>query len=289
MTRRATSEVVLLDTGNYPGQANFFNTTFTRSGGVWTKVSASDIDPSGPLPLRTDHAMAYDGANVVLYGGRAASELGGVLQDHWRWNGTNWLAVSTTVPFGRYKHKMAYLSGSSGAVMFGGRTVNDMLLETWICASGTWTQQKTTHTPPARVDHAMAASTTIALLFGGATSNSALNDTWSFASGDWTKLSPTGSPSVRAGAAMAYDVSNSVYVLFGGKNESGLISPTDCTYTFDGTNWTKRSPTTSPSAREGAQMSWDGTNCILFGGAGATDADNQLWKWDHSALNWVAL
>src|SRR5437867_2938382 len=100
MTRRASSEIVLLNTGNYPGTNDYLNTTWKWTPSDWTAVSSTDIDASGPLPLRTDFSMAYDGTRVVLFGGRGASELTGSLQDTWYWNGTAWSKQTpATTPF----------------------------------------------------------------------------------------------------------------------------------------------------------------------------------------------
>jgi hypothetical protein len=287
MTRRGSSEVVLLNTGNYPGASDYLNTTWTWTPSAWTAVSTSDIDASGPLPLRSDFSMAYDGTRVVLYGGRGASELDGVLQDTWYWNGTAWSKQTpTTVPFGRFGHKMVYQSfGTPGAIMFGGTNVLDYLNETWKFTSGDWSLLSPSTKPPARIGHAMAASASIVLLFGGQNSNSCLNDVWSFDGSTWSAVSTTGAPSVRTDACMAYDTANTKFVLFGGRNENGIINPETYTST-DGTSWTKEAPTTTPSARVGAQLAYDGTNVIMFGGAGLTEANSETWKWNGVTKDW---
>ncbi len=55
------------------------------------------------------------------------------------------------------------------------------------------------------------------------------------------------------------------------------------TWTWNGTTWTKQSPTTSPSARYGASMAYDpaaGT-MVLFGGQGSpTTSLSDTWTWN---------
>jgi len=52
----------------------------------------------------------------------------------------------------------------------------------------------------------------------------------------------------------------------GGVFESNLGD----TWTWDGSTWTKQTPTASPSARQGASMAYDAAtrNIILYGGHG---------------------
>lgn len=289
MAVRVGSEIALLNTGNYPGVSDFNNTTWTWTSGSadWTQVSTTDIDASGPLPLRTDFAMAYDGSAVTLFGGRTA-ETGGVLQDTWEWNGTAWAKQTpATIPFGRFGHQMAYQSfGTTGAIMFGGTNLLDYLNETWRYNGTTWAQVSTAASPPARIGHAMAASAAAVIIFGGQSSNSCLNDVWTFSGTNWAQVTTTNAPSVRTDACMAYDTANSGYVLFGGKNENGIINPETWT-SPTGAVWTKEAPTTTPSARVGAQLAYDGSNVILFGGAGIMDASSETFSWNGSTKNWT--
>src|SRR5271166_7051007 len=93
MAQRGTNEVVLLDAGSYGGFSNYLNQTSTWNG-AWTNKSPSLIDPVGPLPCRVDMAMAYDGTNVMMYGGKGGSATAGIYQDTWVWNGTTWASVA---------------------------------------------------------------------------------------------------------------------------------------------------------------------------------------------------
>ena len=300
-TNFALAKVLLVDAGSYPGQSNLLNQSWTLNGtGTpdWTfndsSSTSNGIDSLGPTP-RVDGVMSYDGTNVVLYGGKSGSSLGGVLQDTWLWNGSVWTKQSpATVPFGRYKAELGILNGT-GAVMFGGRTISDMLLETWVWtqATSTWSQVSVANGagPAARVDHCMAGnfSSPVVVLFGGAGTNSQFNDTWKFNGTTWTLQSPATSPSVRSQASMAYATTGALWVMFGGKNEYNYLNET---WTYNGTTWTQVTGT-QPGGRYGAQMAYDSISnkVILFGGVSATTnlPLNDTWSFDAVGLTWTQL
>src|ERR1700722_17656477 len=166
----AGARIVLLDTGNYPGVNNWYNTTWDFTGTDWAMKSSSLLDPAGPLPCRSDAICCQDGIGVILYGGKGQSETDGVLQDTWRWNGTSWSVLTpTTVPYGRYGANAAYLAGT-GLVMFGGGIANGTILnESWIWNGTNWNQTVIANGagPIGRINHMMAASTTQVLMYGG--------------------------------------------------------------------------------------------------------------------------
>jgi hypothetical protein len=154
------SKIILMDTGNYPSYSSFLNQSWTFASGDWTNTGSTLLDGAGPLPGRTDHVMAFDGSNVILYGGRGGSSTAGVYQDTWLWNGLSWAKQSpATVPFGRYKAQATYLPGT-GLVMFGGETVGNLLKETWIWNGSNWSLLAVGNGvgPGGRTGHVMASN-----------------------------------------------------------------------------------------------------------------------------------
>jgi len=296
MVQRGSSEVVLLDAGAYPGVSEFGNQTWTWNGSDWTNVGTTLFDANGPLPGRLNQCMAFDGYNVMLFGGQDASGLNGNgLGDTWTWGGASWVRKSpATAPFGRHSAKACRSTTSSiNVVMFGGYGGYSKLLnETWVWDGyvQTWTRMSPASSPSARVGHVMDSSASVTLLFGGTNSaGECLNDTWTWNGTTWTRLGPTASPPARTGAAMAFDRDNSQWVLFGGMNAYDYLPET---WLFNGTTWTKAAPATSPPGLVGAQMCWDtqgGGRVILFGGYSATDgfASDKTWAWDGT--NWALL
>jgi Galactose oxidase, central domain len=307
-TAASGKQVVLLDTGNYPSYSTFLNQTWEFSGTNWNNTSVTLVNANGPLPGRINSCMAFDGYNVVLFGGQGGSSTTGVLEDTWVWNSSaqTWTQLGgptppgpslTPQPFGRYGQNCAYLVGT-GVVMFGGENLLYQLLETWIWDGYTqaWSQLTFANgtSPNARVGHAMAASGSEVVLFGGQGTNSQFNDTWTFNGTTWTKLNPATSPSVRSGACMAYDSTNSVWVMFGGSNEYTYFTDT---WTFNGTTWTKAvvggGSTATPAGRVGAQMVFDpqSATTIMFGGISAATnyPSNETWSFNGATLTWTQL
>src|SRR5574337_1343803 len=296
MVQRGSSEVVLLDTGAYPGHSNFLNETWTFNGTDWTNTGATLIDANGPLPGRLNMVGAFDGYNVMLYGGQGDSASVGALEDTWVWGGSSWTKLDpATKPFGRYLARACQETTSTLSVImfggFGGGGSGGYLNETWVWDGyvQTWSLLSPTHKPSARIAHCMAGGPSYLVMFGGSISSGEFkNDTWKFDGVDWTQLAPATSPSARSGACMTYDVANSEWVMFGGMNEYYRLPET---WTFDGTTWTQKSPATSPSGLTFAQMCYDSQSgaVLLFGGFSATDnyVHNETWSWDGTT--WTKL
>ena len=79
---------------------------------------------------------------------------------------------------------------------------------------------------------------------------------------------------------MTYDSARGQVVLFGGQGgDSGLLGDT---WTYDGKNWTKRSPLSSPSPRTGMAMAFDSARgvVVLFGGRTLGQRMNDTWEWN---------
>jgi hypothetical protein len=81
---------------------------------------------------------------------------------------------------------------------------------------------------------------------------------------------------------MTYDVARQRVVLFGRGNNSLLAD----TWEWDGTTWTQRLPTTSPSPRV-SSATYDvlRQRVVLFGGFGNLGPLSDTWEWDGS--NWA--
>ncbi|CAM6004240.1 unnamed protein product [Sphagnum balticum] len=296
-------QVVLLDTGSYPSFSNFLNETWTFNGTDWTNQSTNLINPSGPLPGRTNASLGYDGTNLMLFGGQGGSAATGVLDDTWVWNGTTWTQLggpgfSLASPSGRFSAGFSN-HNTNQVVMFGGTNLLYKLLETWIWNGSTqlWTQVAIANgaSPNARTDHMMAGNTSgTTVLFGGQGTNSQFNDTWTFNGTAWTQKFPSVSPSVRSDAAMTYDSTNGIFVMFGGRNEYNYLVET-WTYNVGTNTWAQVAVPngTGPVGRIGAQMCYDpqSAKTLMFGGlgAGANYPLQDTWSFNSTTLTWTAL
>ncbi len=109
---------------------------------------------------------------------------------------------------------------------------------------------------------------------------------------DWTQKLPVNSPPARRNHAMAYDAAHGQVVLFGGSVPSSNGSNDRVlsdTWTWDGSNWTKRSPANSPPARAYHSITYDSLHqqVVLFGGTTRFGASpfSDTWVWDGT--NWT--
>ena len=86
---------------------------------------------------------------------------------------------------------------------------------------------------------------------------------------------------------MAYDMARNRVVLFGGAAGVGSGTDNDETWEWDGVTWMQMQPTSRPSARRGASMTYDPTRgvCVLFGGGvtgSGTSVLDDTWEWNGS-------
>jgi uncharacterized protein (TIGR03437 family) len=127
------------------------------------------------------------------------------------------------------------------------------------------------------------------VLFGGVNAaNYLFGDTWVWDGSNWTQKFPQTSPPAREAHAMAYDSTRGQVVLFGGNGAPSLFGPgyLNDTWVWDGSNWTKKSPPTSPPARFAHAMAYDSARgqVVLFGGTSA-NLFADTWVWDGA--NWT--
>jgi hypothetical protein len=214
----------------------------------------------------------------VLFGGQGGVLLG----DTWEWNGTAWTQVASSGPSPRNGHAMAYDSGRSRVVLFGGRdAASAALSDTWEFdgSTGAWTQRQPAVAPTGRDGHAMAydVSRSRTVLFGGQTDLSGLSgDTWEWNGTNWSPFLGNG-PSARYATAMAYDSGRSRIVLFGGASD---VFNND-TWERAGTTWTQITVAAPPQARYFHAMCYDAGRgaTVLYSGSNGTRDIGDTWEW----------
>jgi len=230
--------------------------------------------------------MAYDSVreNVVLFGGATLTN-NVELNKTWIWNGTGWIRLSpANSPPARAAHAMAFDAARGDVVLFGGVVGGVASQDTWIWNGVTWTQKFPVTVPPARFHAGMVFDTALQkiLLIGGTNGSPAgLVDNWAWDGTNWTPLAPL--PVGRALFGLAYDAVRHETVVYGGENNSQLVSDT---LTFDGTTWTHISGGPTP-LRESDRMVFDTAlgETVLFGGSGVTGLPlyGDTWIWDGAS------
>ena len=250
---------------------------------------------SAPPPC-TQSGMAYDHARreVVLFGGLCDSGISG---DTWIWDGVSWIERTPPVsPSPRFGMGMVYDAARRQVLLFGG--FGPAVAETWTWDGTTWAQQIPATSPPDRAEMAMAydAARGEVVLFGGVGRfGEERRDTWTWDGANWTKETPSVVPSKRQQAGMAYDHARKEVVLFGGGswNEFGAFDHLRDTWTWNGSSWVEKSPSTSPDWRSDVGMSYDVVQqeVVLFGGnicCSTPGERDDTWVWDGTSWSELA-
>jgi hypothetical protein len=200
-----------------------------------------------------------------------------------------WSKLTPNVaPLARFHAALALDAATGTTVLFGGRSGNQMLADTWTWDGSTWTVQSPAASPPPLESASMAYDNIgrRIILFGGLGSDGkASSATWAWDGTTWSALTTTTVPPARYAASIAADSASNSDVLFGGLAAPG--TPLSDTWSWDGTNWTLDTAAVSPSARAGAAMTFDATRgvVVLFGGTTGTDYRADTWTWDGQ--NWT--
>lgn len=124
------------------------------------------------------------------------------------------------------------------------------------------------------------------VLFGGQSPTATLlADTHVWNGTTWTPRSPAASPIARQNHEMCYDSVRQRVVLWGGL--AGVAMLTD-TWEWNGATWSQVVTPAFPSGRIGANLVFDGSRSLLFGGNGTGGARNDLWSFNGTAWTQLA-
>jgi hypothetical protein len=139
---------------------------------------------------RSGASLVFDSVRneVVMFGG-------GLLNDTWVWNGSDWTQrFPTTSPPVRNHQTIAFDASRGETVLFGGYQdalgVN-MYNDTWVWKGTNWTQKFPTNSTSVRVDPGMTYSSHGVVLFAGleqvGTGAHFTNDTWLWTAANWVQ------------------------------------------------------------------------------------------------------
>jgi hypothetical protein len=126
----------------------------------------------------------------------------------------------------------------------------------------------------------------------GVQQTSQTSQTWAWtASSGWKRMTPATNPPGRTWGNMAYDDATGQIVLFGGQSATpvnGGLNPLTDTWTWDGTDWTRRTPAQSPRAIVFMAMAFDGaTQSVLGVYDDASAGGTETWEWNGTT--WAPL
>jgi hypothetical protein len=209
----------------------------------------------------------------------------------WEWDGTDWQqACPGNAPRAATLDALVY-DRAVGRVVARTWREDTSLTATWEWDGADWIERTASPRAAGRILHAMAwdSERKRLVLFGGAREERpvfpwsgrpwAMADTWEWDGAYWELRLPATSPPARAGHAMAWDSRRKRVVLFGGKDEGGVLLAD--TWEWDGTDWSVR-PGPAPPARHLHAMAFDSRRArvVLFGGEGWFGAFGDTCEWD---------
>ena len=210
----------------------------------------------------------------------------------------------STEPGPRISSPLSYDSTADRVILFsgwfqpgGGITATN---DTWVYNYNTneWTNRSPSTQPPRRAGHGLAYDTESdrTILFSGWESGSGGTlvhwvDTWAYdySSNTWTNMSPVVTPPGKLAPSMAYDSESDRVILFGGLDDGATYSGDTWAYDFNTNNWTLMSPSTHPSDRFDAPMTYDSESdrVIMIGGWNAGGFIDEVWAYDFNTDTWT--
>lgn len=111
------------------------------------------------------------------------------------------------------------------------------------------------------------------------------------ASAQWQQITPTTGAGNLAAAGMTFDPVSGNVLMFGGDN--GTFTPSNKTWSYNGTTWTQLAPAVSPTAKVGIELVYDANRGVFvmygsmntspFGGSSV----DQTWEFDGASWTQV--
>ena len=292
-----------------------YGDVYEFNGFAWKEIAVSDDEGDGDPGTRHGFTMAYAGAfeggEVVLFGGRGSY----VYQDDvWLYDGQRWkLAVISDDdgdgdPGAKMDGAMAYDSARSRVVHYAGWGSGPNNQDPWelrrqeSCIWGFcwWTYQwkEITNLPPEgsgtpwnRTTTTMTYDATLGqtVMYGGQTYQP-VGETWEWSGSGWTEKEPAdpegdGDPGSRYGHVMAYDSARQRTLLGFGSTSNDQPPFAHDLWEWNGQSWRQLSTADpegddDPGGRLEASMAVDSVNSrvVLHGGQDAT-GDVWLGRW----------
>jgi cysteine-rich repeat protein len=246
--------------------------TWEYDGTSWTQK----FPPVSPPALDGAQMVAYHG-KLLLFGGSAATGIGGARNDTWLYDGVTWekLPANTTVS-ARSNHALIYDTSRDRVVAFGGSSDAALDSSTFVFEGEGWKQATFSEEPPAGVPAVTVDAARGRTLVSIESQIVDVAGTYQLVDDAWTKISDEGRGAPEH--VMAFDRARDRGVMFGGAGD---------TWTFAEDRWTLVSPRPSPSPalRQRHAMTFDREReeVVLYGGLASGAEEDDTWAWNGSA------
>ncbi|MEZ4366430.1 MAG: hypothetical protein R2939_09105 [Kofleriaceae bacterium] len=239
---------------------------------VWSAGQWSLAAPAARPPARAQHCLAFDGTNVIAFGGVGAA---GNLGDTWSWDGATWQERQVAGPAAGIPGACAWDPVRAEVVLFGPAATD----ETWRWDGAAWSMAISATKPAAGTLGEMAAdpvTTDLVLL-----TNS--GETWRWNGAGWTQVVPGSTPTGPQDGCLYADAALGQMVLLGGQAGPTIL---DEVWSWDGATWSALPARRLPSPRRYATCATipGSTDAWLEGGSWF-DADALSLRWNGAA--WV--
>lgn len=267
-------------------------TTTTTCAALAAALSAQNrwalITPTTSPQMQRNGAMGFDSVNnrLLMFGGLTQTP-GSIVADTWSYNG-QWTLLSSVSSPARWGHRLVRSPVANRLVMFGGRSpdISPLANDTWEWTGSAWSVVPTPTAPSARHLYGMAHDSTrnVVVLFGGRNYTATLNDTWEYNGITWAQRSAATPPPARAEMVFVDDPATGGTLLFGGTDPATGAILGD-TWTWNGVDWTERTPAVSPSPRYRAAAIADSVRRrpVVYGGYTGTAFSNETFEWDGAS------
>lgn len=223
-------------------------------------------------------AMAYDHLRdrTVAFGGIMGVYV--PVSDTMELDGDTWTVRATTMPPGRFGHRLVYDSERAEVILFGGGNVGPVLFaDTWAWNGSVWTQRAPANSPPGGVGFSMTydEARRRTVWFAG-------QETWEWDGTDWLQRSSTHVPPARTDHAAAYDSRRGRVVVFGGY---GTLTDT---WEWDGSDWQQGALTGLQPVVYFPRMAFDRERgrCVMLGMAPTVPSATLCHEYD--GISWSA-
>ncbi len=282
----------------------FYNDLWSYADGVWTEINVPGAKPSG----RFNIPMVYisNTHQLFLFGGFSSTDRIG---DTWVYDiaDNQWTRFDTdTNPPRRSDAAIAYDEEHNVVVMFGGYSINDVILDdTWVFDFSLmdWVEMTPQNKPLEQYGgHMVYDSVNGELLMypghwnlrsdGTLISNGYGDEIWiyNYEEDAWTELETTPKPRARYWFNLAYDTKNGELVLFGGSAGREYQLSDTWLYDYASNSWREIGTESQPPVRANSYMAYDESRdiIVLFGGShfnhvtysdtGILDVESGTWS-----------
>lgn len=266
--------LVLYGGGTFDSVAPTLGDAWEWTGSGWTRLT-----PAPPPGLGiSSPTMVYDSRAGALL---VTPPSGGGLAERWWFDGTSWRSASSLPPasdssavYDEARQRTLLFGSVPGTFEWDGTTLARRMLD----------PQPVFGSPRAAYD----ARRAVTVLVGVNSADAA--ETWTFDGTAWTlRAGPMPGPRVVETSAITYDRGRERVVLLGGTPWASTPGPME-TWEWDGTAWSLRTPTSTPSPRDAHQLAYDESRgyVILFGGMSPSYA-RLCETWLYDGTRWTPL